>query len=47
MTHSAQTDLCTRLLDVIENDILPKTREGVAEGNKAFGAAILRNTNGH
>ncbi|MDS1137976.1 nucleoside deaminase [Nitratireductor indicus] len=34
--------LINRLLDVIEQDILPKTREGVAHGNKLFGAAILR-----
>lgn len=34
--------LAARLLDVIENDILPLTREGVAAGNKVFGAAILR-----
>ena len=33
--------LYIRLLDVIENDILPKTRKGVAAGNKVFGAAIL------
>ncbi len=31
-----------RLLDVIENDILPLTEQGVAAGNKVFGAAILR-----
>lgn len=31
-----------RLLDVIEHDIAPKTREGVKRGNKLFGAAILR-----
>ncbi len=34
--------LVTRLLDVIEVDIAAKTREGVAGGNKLFGAAILR-----
>jgi tRNA(Arg) A34 adenosine deaminase TadA len=34
--------LLTRLLDVIENDIAPRTRTGVAAGNKLFGAAILR-----
>ena len=34
--------LLSRLLDVIENDIAPKTRAGVAGGNKIFGAAILR-----
>ncbi|WP_337270956.1 nucleoside deaminase [Oryzifoliimicrobium ureilyticus] len=31
-----------RLLDVIEQDILPMTERGVAMGNKVFGAAILR-----
>ena len=31
-----------RLLDVIEGDILPLTQRGVAQGNKVFGAAILR-----
>ncbi|HEY4203000.1 MAG TPA: nucleoside deaminase [Devosiaceae bacterium] len=31
-----------RLFDVIEADIAPKTRIGVAAGNKVFGAAILR-----
>jgi tRNA(Arg) A34 adenosine deaminase TadA len=34
--------LVTRLLDVIERDIAPKTRRGVEAGNKLFGAAILR-----
>lgn len=34
--------LIDRLLDVIETDIVPKTKEGVAKGNKLFGAAILR-----
>ncbi len=34
--------LARRLLDVIENDILPLTKKGVADGNKIFGAAILR-----
>jgi tRNA(Arg) A34 adenosine deaminase TadA len=34
--------LAKRLLDVIENDILPLTERGVADGNKVFGAAILR-----
>ena len=36
------TALAARLLDVIENDILPLTAKGVALGNKVFGAAILR-----
>lgn len=31
--------LINRLFDVIENDIVPKTRFGVAAGNKLFGAA--------
>jgi tRNA(Arg) A34 adenosine deaminase TadA len=30
-----------RLLDVMENEILPLTEKGVADGNKVFGAAIL------
>lgn len=34
--------LLERLLDVLEGDILPRTREGVAQGNKIFGAALLR-----
>lgn len=33
--------LIARLLDVIEHDIAPKTRDGVKHGNKLFGAAIL------
>jgi tRNA(Arg) A34 adenosine deaminase TadA len=34
--------IAKRLLDVIENDILPLTERGVGQGNKVFGAAILR-----
>jgi tRNA(Arg) A34 adenosine deaminase TadA len=34
--------IAARLLDVIEHDILPLTRKGVAQGNKVFGAAILK-----
>jgi len=34
--------LISRLLDVIEHDIVPLTRRGVGGGNKLFGAAILR-----
>lgn len=34
--------LVNRLLDVIEHDIVPLTRAGIARGNKIFGAAILR-----
>jgi tRNA(Arg) A34 adenosine deaminase TadA len=36
--------LFSRLLDVVERDIVPLTRRGVAAGNKIFGAAILRDT---
>ena len=35
-------EFIARLLDVIEHDIAPKTRDGVKRGNKLFGAAILR-----
>jgi tRNA(Arg) A34 adenosine deaminase TadA len=38
----SDASLIDRLLDVIENDIVPKTAAGVAKGNKLFGAAILR-----
>lgn len=34
--------LIDRLLDVIEHEIVSKTAQGVARGNKLFGAAILR-----
>jgi tRNA(Arg) A34 adenosine deaminase TadA len=34
--------IASRLLNVIEHDILPLTTKGVASGNKVFGAAILR-----
>lgn len=34
--------LINRLFDVIEDDIVPMTERGVADGNKLFGAAILR-----
>ncbi|AMM84660.1 nucleoside deaminase [Martelella sp. AD-3] len=34
--------LTERLLNVIEQDILPLTSKGVEAGNKVFGAAILR-----
>lgn len=30
-----------RVLSVIENEVVPKTQEGVRKGNKLFGAAIL------
>lgn len=34
--------LAARLLDVIEHDIVPLTRRRVADGDKIFGAALLR-----
>ncbi|MCF6344785.1 MAG: nucleoside deaminase [Devosiaceae bacterium] len=34
-------DLATRLLDIIEHDIVPLTAKEVKKGNKIFGAAIL------
>lgn len=34
--------MIARLLDVIEHDIVPLTQNGVAAGNKVFGAAVLR-----
>jgi tRNA(Arg) A34 adenosine deaminase TadA len=36
-----QSDLAARFLDVIEQDVLPLTRQGVAAGNKIFGAALV------
>jgi len=38
------TTIASRLLDVIDLDILPLTERGVAAGNKVFGAALLRKT---
>jgi tRNA(Arg) A34 adenosine deaminase TadA len=38
----AAPTLAPRLLDVIDLDILPLTERAVAEGNKIFGAALLR-----
>ena len=38
----ADLTLIDRLFDVIEHDIVPKTVEGIARGNKLFGAAILK-----
>ncbi|MCB1120302.1 MAG: nucleoside deaminase [Verrucomicrobiae bacterium] len=40
MTHTKQ-EIVDRLLSVMANDIVPLTREGVRQGNKIFGAAIL------
>lgn len=38
----AATTIASRLLDVIDTDILSLTERGVSAGNKVFGAAILR-----
>ena len=38
--------LIERMLEVIERDIVPLTRRGVEGGNKLFGAAILRKSDG-
>ncbi len=38
----AASTVASRLLDVMENDVLPMTERGVAAGNKVFGAALLR-----
>ena len=35
-------EVVDRLLEVMENDIVPVTREAVEKGNKMFGAAILK-----
>ena len=37
-----ENTVASRLLDVLERDILPMTERGVAAGNKIFGAALLR-----
>ena len=39
--------LIQRLLAVVEQDIVPLTRQGVRTGNKIFGAAILRKAVDH
>ena len=36
------SDLAFRMLEVIEQDILPLTSEGVKIGNKVFGAALIK-----
>tara|TARA_A100001037_G_scaffold191321_1_gene171180 strand:- start:1617 stop:2354 length:738 start_codon:yes stop_codon:yes gene_type:complete len=42
LMDTKSTVFCERLLDVIEQDIVPLTCAGVEVGNKVFGAAILR-----
>ena len=40
--HDDKVALIDRILDVVEHDIVPLTRTGVASGNKIFGGAVLR-----
>ncbi|MDB5526017.1 MAG: cytidine deaminase [Rhizobium sp.] len=42
MSDPLNDALVSRLLSVMENDIIPLTQRGVADGNKVFGAALLR-----
>ncbi len=35
-------DVLARMLEVLERDVVPLTRESVNRGNKIFGAAVLR-----
>lgn len=39
---ASDPELAARFVEVIDADILPLTRVGVAAGNKVFGAAVLR-----
>lgn len=41
MENPSPPTLVSRLLEVIDDDILPLTESGVAGGNKVFGAALL------
>jgi tRNA(Arg) A34 adenosine deaminase TadA len=40
-----RSQVAQRLLDVIENDIVPLTNKAVQRGDKIFGAALLRKSN--
>lgn len=42
MMNCDEKTLVCRLLNVIENDILPLTKECVPQGNKIFGGAVLK-----
>lgn len=42
MFSQSNCNLLTRLFETIEQDILPLTKQGVSDGNKIFGAALLR-----
>ena len=50
MTHApiplTDSELADALLTALENAVLPLTRQGVAAGNKIFGAALLRKSDG-
>ncbi len=48
MTEHPTTELAQlvdRMLSVLRDDVLPLTRRGVSQGNKNFGAAILKKSN--
>ena len=45
MEPNEQYQTLERLLTIIKNEVLPKTRVGVSLGNKVFGAAILLKSN--
>ncbi len=42
MDEQKTIEIIDRLLSVIEHEIVPLTQKGVRDGNKIFGAAILR-----
>jgi len=44
-TDEVKPEDLEKLLSVIQNEILPKTEQGVQNGNKVFGAAVLRREN--
>lgn len=46
MLDMNRTDLAELLITVMERDILPLTRAGVAAGNKVFGAALIDKATG-
>ena len=39
--HTIMKKIIERALRVIEEEIIPETKKGVAKGNKVFGGAIL------
>lgn len=43
---TANAEELRRMLDCIELEVLPKTELGVQAGNKVFGAAVLKDTDG-